>query len=59
MSNMPDNPQLEGLKNEVDVLKQEVYRLRMEKDILEKSAELVKKNGASIQNISPTKKKHE
>lgn len=59
MTNMPDSPQLEGLKNEVDVLKQEVYRLRMEKDILEKSAELVKKNGASIQNISPTRKKQE
>lgn len=59
MTNMPDSPQLEELKNEVDVLKQEVYRLRMEKDILEKSAELVKKNGASIQNISPTRKKQE
>ena len=59
MTNMPDSLQLEGLKNEVDVLKQEVYRLRMEKDILEKSAELVKKNVASIQNISPTRKKQE
>lgn len=58
MSNMPDSPHLEELKDEVDGLKREVYRLRMEKDILEKSSELIKKNGASIPNNSPTKKKH-
>lgn len=44
MSNMPDSLQLEEAKDEIDVLKQGVYRLRMKKDILEKSAELVKQD---------------
>lgn len=36
--------EIDELKKEVDQLKKEIYRLNMEKDVLEKAAELIKKD---------------
>lgn len=40
--------ELDELKNEVARLKKDIYRLTMEKDILEKATELLKKTRALI-----------
>lgn len=57
MSKIPNNQNTEELKDEVDTLKRQVYQLRMEKDILEKSAELIKKDiGINPKDLSNKKK---
>ena len=50
MSNMSGNLDVEELSDEVDLLKRQIYELRIEKDILEKSTELIKKDPG----INPT-----
>ncbi|KAA4891402.1 transposase, partial [Bacteroides fragilis] len=57
MSKIPNNQNTEELKDEVDTLKRQVYQLRIEKDILEKSAELIKKDiGINPKDLSNKKK---
>ena len=37
------NSEIDSLKEEISKLQKDIYQLRMEKDILEKAAELIKK----------------
>ncbi|OJF92727.1 transposase [Alkalibacterium sp. 20] len=57
MSKIPNSPNLEDLKDEVIVLKRQVYQLRMEKDFLERSTDLIKKHeGINPLNLSNKEK---
>lgn len=42
------NNEIDSLKEEISKLQKDIYQLKMEKDILERAAELIKKNRALI-----------
>lgn len=55
--NLPEHNHPEDLKFELEELKKQVYKLRMEKDILKRSADLIKKdNGIIPLNLSNKEK---
>ena len=49
--------ELENLHNEAEDLKRQVYRLQLEKDVLEKAAEILKKDqGVSLEKLTNREK---
>ncbi len=50
MKQASNPPEVKSLKEERDFLQKEVYKLRLEKEILEQATDLIKKSPASIQS---------
>ena len=58
MKSNSTTPDIKVLEDERDFLQKEVYKLRLEKEILEQAADLIKKSQSSIQSYYRIEKKH-